>query len=97
MTAIYRIFPFLWNDVTIYGIDRTPSNLKTQCTSRPKEDPAYYWGSSVQRLCLSDTDTGNVTWFTIPVWLSYASTQGYSIVGDLGRLKPNTEFFISGP
>lgn len=104
MSNIYRILPFLWNDVTqhcqmaltIYGIDRTPANLKTQCVSRPKEDPASYWeGRTMARLILPNGNE-SVTWSTLPQWLSYALAQGYTIVGDLGKLKPNTEFYISG-
>ena len=112
-TNIYRIIPFLWNDatpnqncqmaMTIYGIDRAPANLKTQCSSRPKEDPASYWdGRTIARLIApAGAGTGGyndpVTWSTLPTWISYALAQGYTIVGDLGKLKPNTEFYISGP
>lgn len=117
MSNIYRIIPFLWNDatpsqncqmaMTIYGIDRSPANLKTQCSSRPKEDPASYWdGRTIARLIAPTSGIGSigsigsnesVTWSTLPQWLSYAQSQGYTIVGDLGKLKPNTEFYISGP
>ncbi len=88
--------------MTIYGIDRAPANLKTQCSSRPKEDPAAYWdGRTIARLILPNTANANynepVTWASLPQWLSYALAQGYTIVGDLGKLKPNTEFYISGP
>lgn len=105
---IYRIIPFLWNDatynqncqmaMTIYGVDRAPANLKTICSSRPKEDPASYWdGRTLARLILPNASYNEpVTWSTLPQWLSYAQAQGYTIVGDLGKVKPNTEFYISG-
>ena len=110
MANIYRIIPFLWNDatpnqncsmaLTIYGIDRAPANpnLKTVCSSRPKEDPASYWdGRTLARLILPNSGYNEpVTWTTLPQWISFALSQGYTIVGDLGNLKPNTEFYISG-
>jgi hypothetical protein len=109
MSNIYRIIPFLWNDATqsqncqmaqtIYGIDRAPANLKTVCAGRPKEDPASYWdGPTIARLILPSAGYNQpVTWSTLPQWLSYAQTQGYTIVGDLGKLKPYSEIYISGP
>ena len=107
MANIYRIIPFLWNDatsnqncqmaLTIYGIDRPPANIKTHCVRRPKEDPAYYWdGQTIARL-LAPATNEPVTWSSLPQWLSYAIAQGYTIVGDIGQLKPNKEFYISGP
>lgn len=109
MSNIYRIIPFLWNDatfgmncqmaLTVYGVDRPPANIKTICSSRPKEDPASYWeGRTIARLVLPDAHANEpVVWSTLPRWLSYAQTQGYAIVGDLGKLKPYSEFYISGP
>lgn len=106
MSNIYRIIPFLWNNattcqtaITIYGIDRPPpsANLKTQCVSLTKEDPASYWyGRTLSRLTIPDSGDV-VTWSNLPLWLSYALSQGYTIVGDIGKLKPHTEFYISGP
>lgn len=111
MSNIYRISPFLWNDATqsqncgmaqtIYGIDRAPTNLKTLCAARPKEDPASYWdGPTIARLVMPlpmASYNQPVTWSTLPQWLSYAQSQGYTIVGDLGKLKPYSEIYISGP
>jgi hypothetical protein len=110
MSNIYRISPFLWNDATpsqncqmaqtIYGVDRAPAALATVCAARPKEDPASYWeGRTLARLVLPATAGYNVpvTWSTLPQWLSYAQTQGYTIVGDIGKLKPYSDFYIQGP
>jgi hypothetical protein len=109
MSNIYRIIPFLWNDatsgmncqmaLTVYGVDRPPANIKTICSSRPKEDPASYWdGRTIARLVLPDAYANEpVVWSTLPRWLSYAQAQGYTIVGDLGKLKPYSEFYINGP
>ena len=107
---MYRISPFLWNDATlsqncgmaqtIYGIDRAPANLQTVCAARPKEDPASYWeGATIARLVLPTAPGYNapVTWSTLPQWLSYAQSQGYTLVGDIGKLKPYSEIYISGP
>ena len=101
---IYRISPILWNDatprqndqmaITVYCIDRPPANLKTTCSSRPKEDPAYYWDSATfSRLTLPDKPY--VTWSDLPRWLSYAFTQGYTLVGNIG--KPYDDLYIQGP
>ena len=108
---IYRIIPFLWNDarqglqtaVTAYGADRAPANLDTACASRPKEDPASYWdGPTIARLVMPAAAAGGcpaaaVTWQSLPAWMSYAQAQGYTIVGGIGKLKPYSEFYISGP
>jgi hypothetical protein len=53
MSAIYRIFPVLWEGPgcigtqTVYGIDRPPApgTFKTACSSRTREDPASSWDS----------------------------------------------------
>ena len=113
--SIYRIFPVLWNDgictqaQTVYAIDRTPpsNTFSTCCSSRVKEDPAYYWDSShFQRLlppqgadncCYQPALLNAVNWHMLPTWLSYAQTLGYTLNGELSRLKPYSDIYITGP
>lgn len=114
MTSIYRIYPVLWNDgickqaQTVYAIDRpTPQNvLPTACSSRPKEDPAYYWdNSSFQRLlppsptngCYQPAELNAVTWSTLPSWLSFAQSNGYTLNIDFSKLKAYSDIYITGP
>ena len=115
MSNIYRIFPVLWNDgickqaQTVYAVDRTTPSLafETSCSSRVKEDPAYYWdGSSFQRLlppanvdgcCYQPPALNAVTWSTLPAWLSYAQTKGYTLNVDFSRLKPYSDIYVTGP
>lgn len=101
---VYRIFPVLWNDgieknaLTVYGIDRVSPVLKTTCSKRVKEDPAYYWDDSTfQRIFPTASDKNYVTWATLPSWLSYARSVGYMLEGDLSRLKPYSDIYITGP
>jgi hypothetical protein len=108
MTNVYRIFPVLWNDgicknaQTVYAIDRGSSSLSSVCASRVKEDPAYYWNAShFQRLTLPASCGGgqneSVTWPTLPAWLSYALSQGYTMNIDYSTLKPYSDIYITGP
>jgi hypothetical protein len=101
--SIYRIFPVLWNDGicqeahTVYAIDRAPNDLPTACSTRVKEDPAYYWDSR-QFYRLLPPEQGllqAVNWSMLPAWLSYAQTRGYTC--DLSRLKPQSDIYITGP
>jgi len=103
---MYRISPVLWNvrsaceaAVTVYAIDRPAPNLPTSCSVRPREDPAYNWDApTVNRLLPSNNPQdaqGYVTWATLPSWLAFAQSQGYQIVGDLGKLKPYGDIWIS--
>lgn len=101
---VYRIFPVLWNDgidntaITVYGIDRDSPVLKTACSKRVKEDPAYYWDSSTfHRLVPYTNEKNYVSWATLPAWLSYARNLGYTLEGDLSRLKPYSDIYITGP
>jgi hypothetical protein len=113
-TNIYRIFPVLWNDgickqaQTVYAIDRAPppDTLRIACSSRVKEDPAYYWDSSTfQRLlppstpgcCYQPEQLNAVTWSTLPAWLSYAQSTGYVLNVEFSRLKPFSDIYITGP
>jgi hypothetical protein len=109
--ALYRIAPMLWTDATgggaaaqtVYAIDRAAPGLATACTRRPKEDPASTWeGTTVLRLLPPPSDTSGaraVTWATLPSWLSYAQSQGYTIGGaiPIHKLTPYSDFYISGP
>lgn len=117
MTNIYRISPVLWNDgickqaQTVYAIDRAPPPglFPTTCSSRVKEDPAYYWDNpTFQRLlpapqsgsgsgCYQPAQLNSVRWGCLPAWLSYVSTLGYTYQGDMSQLNPLKDFFITGP
>ena len=104
MSNIYRIYPVLWKDsscqenANVYAIDRETSNIPTRCSARIKEDPAYYWESGTfQRLLLPTPYNNSVTWHTLPAWLSYIQTLGYSLNIDLSKLKPHSDLYISGP
>lgn len=98
---VYRIFPVLWNDgiekqaMTVYALDRQSPILKTACSKRVKEDPAYYWDNSTFYRLVLGTDV--VTWSSLPAWLSYARNAGYTLEGDLGKLKPYGDIYITGP
>lgn len=102
---IYRIFPVLWETQTVYGIDRTPASasIPTSCSTRVKEDPAYAWdGSTFQRLLPPHThasmfDIQAITWKTLPQWLSYVQSIGYTLNVDFSKLKPYSDIYISGP
>jgi len=100
---IYRIYPTLWNDgmcqlaQTVYAVDRQPppNMFLTSCSARPKEDPAYYWDNQTFfRLVLQGRP---VTWSSIPAWLSYVQTFGYTVQTDLSTLKPHKDIYINGP
>jgi hypothetical protein len=108
MANIYRIYPVLWTEApcnqaqTVYAIDRSPNTFPTACSTRVKEDPAYYWESpNFLRLlpqssmnCCQPTSYNAVTWQNMPSWLSYVRTLGYTVQGEW---KPMREFFIQGP
>jgi len=113
MSNIYRIFPVLWNDgickeaQTVYAVDRASNSIPSCCSSRVKEDPAYYWDSSnFQRLlpwpgadtcCYQPALLHAVNWPMLPAWLSYVQTIGYTVSSDLSRLKPYSDIYITGP
>ena len=113
MTNIYRIYPVLWNEAhcdqaqTVYAIDRPTTQIRTACSHRVKEDPAYYWDSPVfQRLlpppqssscCYQPNELNSVRWQCLPAWLTYIKTLGYEFQGELSSLKPMREFYIAGP
>ena len=111
---LYRIYPVLWNEgncqmaQNVYAIDREPppNTFPTCCSSRVKEDPAYYWeGSTFKRLlplspssgCYQPPVFNSVRWSCIPGWLSQIRTFGYTYQGDISNLTPNREFYIQGP
>jgi hypothetical protein len=93
---------------TVYGIDRMPegplSNYVTCCT-RCKDDPAYTWsGSTYFRLvmpsnlgscCTGPQDVGNaVVWATLPSWLSWAMSQGYTLGSSIDKIEPLKDFTL---
>lgn len=107
---IYRVYPTLWTGgicnqaATVYAIDRTPppNTFPVQCCSRPKEDPASSWDSpTIQRilpppLCGS-SELNAVTWYTLPQWLSFAQSVGYTLNVEFSALKPYSDIYITGP
>jgi hypothetical protein len=101
---VYRIFPVLWKDTTVYGVDRAGA-FPTACGSRVKEDPAYFWSSSTFLRLLPPPDSGSgccgyndrVVWETLPAWLSFVQSKGYTLNVDFSRLKPYSDVYISGP
>ena len=102
----YRIFPVLWNQnpctqaLTVYAIDRQPpSTIPTSCSARVKEDPAYYWDTPTFQRILPpvNTDINAVTWSTLPAWISFAQTKGFTLNTDLTKLKPYSDVYITGP
>jgi hypothetical protein len=113
--SIYRIYSVLWNDgickqaQNVYAIDREPppNTIKTACSTRVKEDPAYYYESSnFQRLlpppgqdgcCYQPQILNAVTWPMLPAWLSHVQTLGYTLNIDFSRLKPYSDIYITGP
>ena len=94
---------------TVYAVDRAPpsSAFPTSCSNRVKEDPAYYWDApNFQRLlpppgaagcCYQPPALNAVTWATLPAWLSYVQTVGYTLNIDFSRLKPYGDIYITGP
>lgn len=108
MSNLYRIYPVLWKDascqqaLTVYAIDRPTPLIPTSCSARAREDPAYYWDTpTFQRLLsppgISQPQQGNaVIWATLPAWLSYIQTLGYTINTDFSRLKPYSDIYITG-
>jgi hypothetical protein len=38
-----------------------------------------------------------VLWTTLPAWLSFAQSQGYTLTTELSTLKPYSDIYIRGP
>jgi len=113
MKHYYRLSPVLWTNVpgnysaTVYAIDRIPNGplaSYVRCTSRCKDDPAYWWsGSTFMRLtkpqeigsCCSGPENvwDAITWQTLPAWLSFAEGLGYS-VSDSCKMDPNKDLTL---
>jgi hypothetical protein len=113
MSNLYRVYPTLWDGQgngcfggqTVYAIDRTPAAIPTACSSRPRADPASTWDSpTFQRLLPPPGSPGcwgnqnAVTWATLPAWISYIQTLGYTLAENtsLGKLKPYGDLYIVG-
>lgn len=102
MTTLYALQPFLWTQnpctqaLTIYSISPCGSRLPSACSARPQEDPAYYWDNPTLQRILMPNRTDSVTWTTLPTWLSFAETQGYTIVSDICSLTPFSTIYIRG-
>ena len=96
---------------TVYAIDRQPppNTFQTQCSTRQYDDPAYWYeGNNFQRIlpppagfsqqcCFQSPSWNAVTWRSIPLWLSYVQSVGYTVTTDLSTLTPFTSIYISGP
>ena len=112
--SIYRVFPTLWEGQgacqgqTVYAVDRKPANIPTSCSARPRADPAATWDAPTFERLLPPTGSTSsgcwgtqqvVTWATLPAWISYAMTLGYTLAENtsLGKLKPYGELYIVGP
>jgi hypothetical protein len=113
MSNIYRVYPTLWDGQgciggqTVYAIDRAPPALPTYCSARPRADPAATWESPTFYRILPSPNTSSgcwggqqtVTWATLPAWISYAITLGYTLAENtsLRKLKPHDDLYIVGP
>jgi hypothetical protein len=105
MSNLYRLTPTLWNDATytnqqaltvyaVYGVNNS-TLFTTTCARRPSADPAYSWDSpTFSALLLSNTA---VTWFSFIPWLQSVSSLGYTVQGDISRLKAYSDIYVMGP
>jgi hypothetical protein len=93
---------------TVYAVDRAPppNTFPTSCSARPQEDPAYFWDNQTfHRLlppagcggCYQPASLNGVTWPSLPSWLSFVQTKGYTVTTDLSTLKPYSDVYITGP
>ena len=104
---IYRVYPTLWDGngctgQTVYAIDRKPAAIPTECSSRPRADPASTWDSPTFQRILPPTNgcwsVNAVTWATLPAWISYIQTLGYTLAENtLAKLKPYGDLYVIGP
>jgi len=98
--SLYRISPFLWNQngcmqsLTVYGISCCATDLPSVCTTRPQEDPAYYWDSPTFQRLLMPNRVDSVTWSNLPAWLSFAQSKGYILVSDISKLTVAGDLWI---
>jgi hypothetical protein len=78
----------------VWGIDRTPTSLETtRQTFTDTDDPL---GSRCSLLLVYEGQY--VTWPLFFEWLSYAETQGYTLVTPItGELSPYSTLVIKGP
>jgi hypothetical protein len=108
MSNLYRLYPTLWNDgecqqaLTVYAIDGGAPLFSTACSRRPSQDPAYSWDSPTFQRILPPVP-GNygsltsVTWSSLFTWIRYAATLGYTVQGDIGKLKAYSDVYVMGP
>ena len=109
MSNLYRLSPVLWEGTgngygtsqTVYAIDRVPPPLASFicCTTRDTSDPAAYWDCrQFNRLKSLDPYNvrGGITWFTLPSWLSFAASYGYTVSPLTKELNPFTDIYIVG-
>ena len=96
---------------TVYAIDRQPppNTFQTQCSTRQYDDPAYWYeGNTFQRIlpppagfsqqcCFQSPSWNAITWRSLPLWLSYVQSVGYTVTTDLSAITPFASIYISGP
>lgn len=111
MSNLYRLYPTLWNDgdgqdqqaLTVYAVDGGAPLFPTACSRRPSEDPAYSWSAPTFQRLLPPTPPvsygalTSVTWSTLFAWIRYANTLGYTVQGDLSKLKATSDLYVMGP
>ncbi len=102
---VYRISPVLWHcprtgAQTVFSIDRSTPLIPSTCSSRPREDPASVWDATVFQRLLPPPNTSGmidaVIWSTLPSWLSWIQTQGYTF-DTMTKVRPFDSFYIEGP
>jgi len=98
--SLYRVSPFLWTQnpvtqaLTVYSISPCGSDLPSACSARPQEDPAYYWDAPTLQRLLMPNRSDPVTWSSLPTWIAFAESRGFTIVGNISKLTPYSEFYI---
>jgi hypothetical protein len=92
--------------LTVYAVDCCGAPLfPTACSRRPCEDPAASWSSpTFQRLLPPSPpipgtygSLTSVTWGSLFAWIRYATTLGYTVQGDLGKIKAYSDVYVLGP
>ena len=92
---------------TVYAVDVGMANplFLTACSRRPREDPAYSWYAPTFLRILPPQPPvygvygalAAVTWGSLIAWIQYAATIGYTVQGDLSKLKAYSDVYILGP
>jgi hypothetical protein len=95
--------------LTVYAIDcgSAAPLFPTACSRRPREDPVFFWGSpTFQRILPPSSSPGqpnvygaltSVSWSGLIAWIQSVAPLGYTIQGDLSKLKAYSDVYILGP